>query len=89
MIVEFDKSFYKSLEKIIDKSLFPRIERAITNLEKAKSFSDIPNLKKLAGFREYYRVRIGDYRLGFEKLSNTTIRLIIIANRKDIYKLFP
>ena len=89
MIVEFDKSFDKSLEKISDKSLFPRIERAIINLEKAKSLADIPNLKKLVGFKEYYRVRIGDYRLGFEKLSNTTIRLIIIANRKDIYKLFP
>jgi mRNA interferase RelE/StbE len=89
MIVEFDKSFYKSLEKIRDKSLFPRIERSIINLEKAKSLADIPNLKKLAGFNEYYRVRIGDYKLGFEKLSNTTIRLIIIANRKDIYKLFP
>jgi mRNA interferase RelE/StbE len=89
MIVEFDKSFEKSLQKIRDKSLFPRIERIIINLEKAKSLADIPNLKKLAGFKEYYRIRTGDYRLGFEKLSNTTIRLIIIANRKDIYKLFP
>jgi len=89
MIVEFDKSFQKSLEKIRDKSLFPRIVRSIINLEKAKSLAEIPNLKKLAGFKEYYRVRIGDYRLGFEKLSNTTIRLIIIANIKDIYKFFP
>ena len=63
MIVEFDKSFQKSLEKIRDKSLFPRIERSIINLEKAKSLAEISNLKKLAGFKEYYRVRIGDYRL--------------------------
>jgi mRNA interferase RelE/StbE len=89
MKVEFDKSFDKSLEKIRDKSLFPKIERIINNLEKAKSIADIPNLKKLSGFKDYYRIRIGDYRLGIEKINNTTLRLIIIANRKDIYKLFP
>ncbi len=89
MKVEFDKSFDKSLEKIRDKSLFPKIERIINSLEKAKSIADIPNLKKLSGFKDYYRIRIGDYRLGFEKINNTTLRLIIIANRKDIYKLFP
>lgn len=89
MKVEFDKSFDKSLEKIRDKSLFPKIERIINNLEKAKSLADIPNLKKLSGFKDYYRIRIGDYRLGFEKINNTTLRLLIIANRKDIYKLFP
>ena len=35
MIVEFDKSFEKSLDKLKDKSVFPRIEKAILTLKKA------------------------------------------------------
>jgi mRNA interferase RelE/StbE len=43
----------------------------------------------LTGFKNYYRLRIGEYRLGFEKIDENTIRFILIAHRKDIYKLFP
>jgi mRNA interferase RelE/StbE len=89
MIIEFDKSFEKSLDKIKNKSLFPRIEKIIIEFEKAKSLTDLPNIKKLIGFRNYYRIRIGEYRIGFERIDENTLRFIIIANRKDIYKLFP
>ena len=89
MIVEFDKSFEKSLDKIRDKSMFSRIEKSIENLEKANSLEEIPGVKKLSGFKNYYRIRIGDYRLGFEKLDPKKVRIIILAHRKDIYKAFP
>lgn len=89
MIVEFDKSFEKSLDKIRDKSLFSRIEKSIEIIEKANNLEDIPGIKKLSGFKSYYRIRIGDYRLGFEKIDPKKVRIIIIAHRKDIYKAFP
>lgn len=89
MIVEFDISFEKSLDKIRNRSLFPRIEKIIVDFEKAKSISDMPNIKKLVGFKNYFRLRIGEYRLGLEKIDENTVRFIIIAHRKDIYKLFP
>ena len=89
MIVEFDKSFDKSLDKIKDVSLSPKIEKIIFNIENAKGISEIQNVRKLVGFKAYYRIRIGDYRLGFEKINDETIRFIIISHRKDIYKLFP
>jgi mRNA interferase RelE/StbE len=43
----------------------------------------------LTGFKNYYRLRIGEYRLGFEKIDENTLRFILIAHRKDIYKIFP
>lgn len=89
MIVEFDKSFEKSLDKIKNKSLFAKIERIIIQCENSKSLSEIPNLKKISGFKTYYRIRMGEYRIGFEKIDNQTIRFILIAHRKDIYKSFP
>ena len=89
MIIEFDRSFIKSLDKIRDKVILSKVEKVIINLEKAKSLVEIPNLKKLVGYKTYYRIRIGDYRLGLEKIDDNTLRLIILANRKNIYKAFP
>jgi len=88
MNVEFDKSFHKALKKINQKSLFPKIEEIINECEKAASVQEISNIKKLSGFVHFYRIRIGDYRIGIE-ISNNTITFITIANRKDIYKKFP
>lgn len=59
------------------------------SLQKAKSLSEIRNIKKLQGFKSFYRVRIGDYRLGFELEAAHSVRLIVLAHRKDIYKKFP
>ena len=89
MIIEFDKSFEKSLEKLKNKSLFQKIEKVIIDFENAKSLTDLPNVKKLTGYKFYYRLRIGEYRLGFEKISENTFRFIIVVHRKDIYKTFP
>lgn len=89
MIVEFDKSFSKSLDNVKDSTTLQRTEKTILKLEKANSLKDVKNLKKLSGFSNYYRIRLGDYRIGVEQIDNRTIRLIIIAHRKDIYKKFP
>lgn len=89
MIVQFDKSFEKSLNKLKDKSIFPKIEKVISILEKTNSISELPNTKKLSGFKTYYRYRLGDYRIGIELITTTTIRIIVITHRKDIYNVFP
>ena len=89
MIVEFDKSFEKSLDKLSDKSLFPKIEKIISTLEAIDSLNDLTNIKKLKGFKDYYRYRLGDYRIGIERISENAIKLIVIAHRKDIYNVFP
>jgi mRNA interferase RelE/StbE len=89
MIVEYDKSFEKSLEKLKDHSLLSKVERIILIIEKTDSLRQIKNVTKLAGYKVYYRIKINEYRLGFEKIDENKIRLIIIAHRKDIYKRFP
>ena len=48
----------------------------------------IKNIKKLKGHHDFYRIRIGDYRIGLES-KNKTIELIRFLHRKDIYKYFP
>lgn len=89
MIVEFDKSFEKSIDKIKDKKILHRIENAIINAEDSMSIDKISNVKKLVGSSQYYRIKVGDYRIGFEQMNENTIRLIIVLHRKEIYRRFP
>jgi len=89
MNVVFDKAFYKSIQKLNQPQIKNRVARIIEQAEAAKTIQDIPNIKKLEGFKSFYRIRIGEYRIGMELGAGNTLRFIIVANRKDIYKLFP
>ena len=89
MNVEFDKSFLKSLENLKDSKLLQKIETIILHCESANSLVEIRNIKKLSGFTNYFRLKLGNYRIGFELINKEIIRFIIISHRKDIYKKFP
>jgi len=42
--------------------------------------------EKLKGHKNIYRVRVGDYRIVYSRMSRK-LRIILIGHRKDIYKL--
>jgi mRNA interferase RelE/StbE len=88
MKVEFLHHFNKDLEKINDRSVKNKITGLINLIEKSKSVYDIPNVKKLTGFRSAYRIRMGNYRIGVF-VESGIVELARIAHRKDIYKIFP
>ena len=89
MKVEFDLSFGKSLDKLKDNKIKERILKAIIKFEQAKDLSDLSSIKEMKGHPGFYRLRLGDYRLGFELISSDKILLILVLHRKDIYKRFP
>ena len=64
MNVEFSKSFDKQTSRITDKVLLKRIANIIKKVNECDSLIDIPNLKPIVGHSGFYRIRIGDYRLG-------------------------
>jgi mRNA interferase RelE/StbE len=88
MQVEFLDRFSKDLDKLKVKHVKEAVRKLILRLEAANSPSEIPNLKKLAGHKSAYRVRLGDYRLGMF-IEGSTVQLARILDRKDIYKVFP
>ena len=88
MKVEFRESFAKDLKAIKEKVLLKRVKDLIEAVEKADSLVDTPNLKKLKGGGNYFRLRVGDYRVGIS-LENDTVIFVRFLNRKDIYKYFP
>lgn len=88
MNILFESSFEKDIRKIIDKEIKLAILQAIENTKAATSLREIKNLKKLHSIGSYYRIKIGDYRIGLEYLSGTMI-FVRCLHRKDIYKYFP
>ena len=88
MKVEFRDSFAKDLKGVKEKGLLSRVREVIDAVEKADSLAELPNLKKLKGGGNYFRVRVGDYRVGVA-LDGETVVFVRFLNRKDIYKHFP
>jgi len=44
------------------------------------------NEEKLSGFKNIYRVRVGNYRIVYRK-TVSEVYIILIGHRKDIYRL--
>ena len=88
MKVEFRDSFAKDLRGVKAKGLLGRVQEVIEAAEKADSLAELSNLKKLKGGGNYFRVRVGDYRIGIA-LENDALIFVRFLNRKDIYKHFP
>jgi mRNA interferase RelE/StbE len=89
MIVEFDQSFAKSIERLKNRELKERIKKTILKFESSPNLTAIPSVKEMKGHPGFFRLRVGDYRVGFELISPNKILLILVAHRKDIYKKFP
>ena len=88
MRVRIDKSFEKDTKKINNQKLLLKVASCIEQVSKSKSISDIHNLKKLLGFSNHYRIRIGEYRAGI-RIVNNEVFFERFLHRKDIYRYYP
>ena len=88
MEIIYTNSYLRAIKKIKNKGLILNLGLTIDNIEKAESFNEILNVKKLSGFINYFRIRVDDYRIGFV-LEGNILKLVQFQHRKDIYKKFP
>lgn len=89
MKFKIEKSFDRDVEWIKDKKLLRKLRAFLSSIENAGTMQEIPHVKKIEGYKSYYRVKIGDYRLGMEVVSNKEVILLRFLHRKDIYRYFP
>jgi mRNA interferase RelE/StbE len=87
--VRIDKSFDKDIDRIMDKKILKRLQSLISEMEEAETIQSLTSLKKIEGYRSFYRLKMGDYRLGLEASSSKEISLVRFLHRKDIYRYFP
>ena len=79
-----------TLSPLAEKKLkkLPKIDQ-IAIAQKIRSLEEEKKLltaEKLQGYKNTYRIRIGNYRIVYRKFSNR-IYIILIGHRKDIYEV--
>ena len=87
MNVGYSKDFENSVKKLSGKML-NSIRRVITEVKNAESIKEITDCKKLVGYRNVYRIRIGDYRAFFTfhiEIVNDTVFFRYLVSRGEAY----
>jgi mRNA interferase RelE/StbE len=81
--IDFKQSVKKDLRKI--ESHF--VEKIFVKIRELENFPDVAGLEKLSGFKDYFRMRIGDYRAVFRVFGKKyRIEICYIRHRKFVYK---
>lgn len=82
------QSFLDDVNAVIEKGLRRRAKEAMLRVEQAASLREVPNLRKLHGPKNHYRIRVGSYRIGIS-LHGDTVFFVRFLPRRDIYRCFP
>jgi mRNA interferase RelE/StbE len=81
--IAFKPAFFRALKNLPKKTL-AEMDQAVKAIQKAPHL--VP-AKPLQGFKNLFRLRLGDYRLVFNRDDeNKKILFILFAHRKDIYR---
>ena len=90
MVIVVEKKFSKQLKKC-PQHIQNHFSELYDKIESVNSFTEIPGLKKMTGYEEYYRIRIGSWRVGLKYKDGLVkiINLMTIGPRSDVYKKFP
>lgn len=81
----------------MDVVVTPGAKKTIKNLSKVTQIAVIQKLKKmqlvtvtnavkLSGYKNAFRVRVGNYRIVYKMMENK-IYVVLVGHRKEVYKL--
>ncbi|RKY64173.1 MAG: type II toxin-antitoxin system RelE/ParE family toxin [Candidatus Latescibacterota bacterium] len=88
MKVVYEAAFLRDLKRVRSKKVRRRVQQVIEEVKKASAPHEILGLTKLRGYETFYRIRVGDYRIGIEIVDDTVI-FVRFLHRRDIYRYFP
>jgi mRNA interferase RelE/StbE len=88
MIVEYSRQSLKDLALIPSKSRFLIQQFIFEELPATENINENNKVESLKGFKNFFKVRIGNYRVGIQKEGKKII-VKRILHRKEIYRYFP
>jgi mRNA-degrading endonuclease RelE of RelBE toxin-antitoxin system len=87
--VRYAESFLKDLKALKSTPYYKRIKAlCFDELPAATAMQQIKNLKKIEGHKDFFRLRLGDYRIGLH-IKGNNVEVLRVLHRKEIYKYFP
>ncbi len=85
----YAKRFSKDINSIQnDAEIKKNLLELIDKMKQIESLTELNGVRKMEGYSNYYRIKLGEYRLGV-KLEKSELVLIRFLHRKDIYRRFP
>ncbi len=88
MRVTYRKSFSRDLRKVKDRAVLDRVRRTIEQVEAAGTLQGVGEIKKLSGTDTFYRIRLGEYRIGVV-VEGDVVEFVRCLPRRDLYRFFP
>ena len=92
MELVIEKAFVKELKRCPD-YIQKQVAVVLNTIQAVQQIMDIPDCSLIQGKgnKEYYRIRVGGYRIGLKYHDGTVkiVAIITIQSRGDIYKKFP
>ena len=88
MNTSFHESFLRDVKKLRDAKVRRVVASAIENVEQASAVHQIRGVKRLSGYHDYYRIRVGDWRLGL-MIRGNLVSFVRCLHRREIYRYFP
>ena len=89
MKISYSKILLNDLKQIKNRNLKNDVIAIFDEIKSTNSVSDIHECIMLEGYSDYFRIRIGNYRLGCKILSRDKVLIICFKHRSEIYKEFP
>jgi len=87
--VRYKKRFLKELAKLPGRTR-EEVERFVfETLPAAESLERIGTVERIQGHKGFYKVRFGAYRLGLRAEGAGFLEVMVVAHRREIYRLFP
>ena len=64
------------------------MRQAILDVEAAAQWTDVPDIKKIKGAAQAFRIRADDYRIGLF-IEGDLAEFVRVLPRRNIYRTFP
>ena len=81
------RKFQKKLAKLPAQDQLDLVD-ALDDLETANTFADIQHIKAMQGYKNYFRLRVGNWRVGLF-WNGTAFIIEDVGKRGDFYNHFP
>jgi mRNA interferase RelE/StbE len=89
VVCNYKKTFLKDLAELPAKHRKSIEELVFGEIPASEAIPDAVDIKRIQGHAHYFRIRVGDYRIGCEVRERNKVVFYRVKHRKDIYRVFP
>jgi mRNA interferase RelE/StbE len=88
MEIRFKKQFLKDLARIPNEDRIKIENLVFSKIPATNSNKIFQSISKMRGYQNYYKIRLGDFRIGLY-IKDNVLEFQRVLHRKDIYRSFP